>query len=228
MKGIVFDMDGVLVDSMHYHAEAFKSAFKTEIDFDLDKKDVFLLEGMPGFDLVKKILENANLDNLYDDKVVDNICKIKKDVFQKIQKSKAFEGVPELLESLDCKNCLKSVVSGSSKQEVEFLLDQSNLHNFDVVITGDDLKNGKPDPEPFLTAIEKLKIKPSEALVVENAPLGVKSAFRAGIKFVITLNNTPLTIDDFNDVLKLDKEAIEKIIFEDTKSASTYLINWCC
>lgn len=228
MKGIVFDMDGVLIDSMHYHAEAFKLAFKNEIDYTIDKRDVFLLEGMPGSDLVKEILKASKNDKIYNDKIIDNICKRKKGFFKDIQKSKAFEGVHDLIESLNCKGCLKAVVSGSSKQEVEFLLDQCNVDNFDVIITGDDLKNGKPDPQPFLTAVERLKIRPSEALIVENAPLGVKSAIRAEIRYIITLNNTPLTLDDFEGLLRMGSETINEILFKNTRSALKYLTNWCC
>jgi beta-phosphoglucomutase-like phosphatase (HAD superfamily) len=54
-------MDGVLIDAMPYHAEAFKRAFKEVIDLDIDTKDVFLLEGMPGPELIKHILEKKKL-----------------------------------------------------------------------------------------------------------------------------------------------------------------------
>ena len=57
MKGIMFDMDGVLIDAMPYHAEAFQIAFKEEVNQEIDKKDIFLLEGMPGPELVKEIFK---------------------------------------------------------------------------------------------------------------------------------------------------------------------------
>ncbi|MGN6821619.1 MAG: HAD-IA family hydrolase, partial [Candidatus Nitrosocosmicus sp.] len=87
---------------------------------------------------------------------------------------------------------------------------------------------GKPDPEPFQTALDRLNLKPSDAIIVENAPLGVKSAIRAGVRYVVTLNNTPLDLSDFKDVLPPNDEGVSDIVYQDTKSASTFLIKWCC
>jgi beta-phosphoglucomutase len=107
-----------------------------------------------------------------------------------------------LLNSLNCNNCLKAIVSGAAKQEVESLLDKYKINDFDIKITGEDLKDGKPDPEPFQTALEKLKLKPSDAIIVENAPLGVESAIRAKVNYIVTLNNTPLKISDFKGLMQ--------------------------
>ncbi len=229
MKGIMFDMDGVLIDSMHYHAEAFQIAFKEDANHEIDKNEIFLLEGMPGFELVKEIFKRGKKnDKQGDDNLVQKINKRKGQVFKEIQKAKAFEGVKELIDSLNCDICVKAVVSGASKQEVESLLEKNGLSNFNVIITGDDLKDGKPDPEPFQTALARLNLKPSEGLIVENSPLGVESAKRAGIQYIVTLNNTPLELSDFKGRLPDNKNEIDKIIFKDTKSASKFLNDWCC
>ena len=160
--------------------------------------------------------------------IINRISKRKEQVFKEIQKAKSFEGVEDLLNSLNCNNCLKAIVSGASKQEVEFLLEKNRINDFDIKITGEDLKDGKPDPEPFQTALEKLSLKPSEAIIVENAPLGVESAIRAKMKYIVTLNNTPLKISDFKSLTPNNKEQIDNIVFKDTKSASNFLIKWCC
>ena len=229
MKGIMFDMDGVLIDAMPYHAEAFRIAFVEKTNQEIDKRDVFLLEGMPGPDLVKEIFKKINKsEGQIEDGLVESISKRKGQVFKEIQKAKAFEGVTELIESLNCNDCLKAVVSGASKQEVESLLKENNLNGFDVLITGEDLDDGKPDPEPFQTALRKLNLKPSEAIIVENAPLGVESAIRAGVRYIVTLNNTPLELADFKGLLPNDGEKANETIFKDTKSASKFLIDWCC
>lgn len=228
MKGIMFDMDGVLIDSMPFHAEAFQIAFKEDTNHEIDKNDIFLLEGMPGSELVKEILKRGKNDKQGDDNLVQKINKRKGQVFKEIQKAKAFEGVKELIDSLNCDNCVKAVVSGASKQEVESLLEKNGLSNFNVIITGDDLRDGKPDPEPFQTALDRLNLKPSEAIIVENSPLGVESAIRAGIQYIVTLNNTPLKLSDFKGLLPDNKNEINKIIFKDTKSASKFLNDWCC
>src|SRR5205809_849738 len=116
------------------------------------------------------------------------------------------DGVKELVNDLKSCGCLKAVVSGSSKEEIETILDENiGTNNFDLVISGDDLKEGqgKPDPAPFQRALQKMNLKPSEALVVENSPLGVEAANKAGIPYIVTLNNSPLDISSDFGSLKL-------------------------
>jgi beta-phosphoglucomutase len=219
-------MDGVLIDAMPFHAEAFQIAFRELVKFEIDKRDVFLLEGMPGPLLIREIFKRNNLRSP-DEKLVENISSRKKKLFEEIQRARAFPGVRELIESLNCENCLKAVVSGASRKEVESLLEQNNLDKFDLIISGDDLEEGKPSPEPFKTALFNFKLEPSDALVVENSPLGVDSAVKANIECIITLNNTPLELSDFPGVLN-DNDLASKRIFEDTQSAGKFLIDWCC
>lgn len=220
-------MDGVLLDAMPFHADAFEIAFKEIAGFDIDKKDVYLLEGMPGPDLIKEILKK-NGRSTSDQDIIKRISERKKGLFKQNEKARPFEGVKELLSLLkDDNNCVKAVVSGASENEVKSLLLKSDLlSSFELVISGEDLEEGKPSPEPFVTALEKLGLKTNEALVVENSPLGVNSAVKAGIQFIITLNNTPLQLDDFQN-LPNGKERLEKVLFKDTKSATSYLLNWC-
>jgi HAD superfamily hydrolase (TIGR01509 family) len=209
-----------------FHAEAFQIAFKEIVKLEIDKRDVFLLEGMPGPDLIKKIFERNNLKTP-DEKLVESISNRKKQLFEQHQRATIFSGVTELIELINCENCLKAVVSGASKSEVESLLKQNNLDKFDLIISGDDLEEGKPSPEPFSTALSKLSLNPSEALVVENSPLGVNSAAKAKIQYIITLNNTPLELSDFYDNPN-DIEFERKRVFKDTQSATKFLVDWCC
>ena len=219
-------MDGVLIDAMPFHAEAFQIAFREIVKLEIDKRDVFLLEGMPGPVLIKEIFKRNNLRSP-DEELVENISNRKKELFEELQSARAFPGVKELIESLNCENCLKAVVSGASRKEVESLLEQNNLGKFDLIISGEDLEEGKPSPEPFSTALSKLRLKPSEALVVENSPLGVDSATKAKLEYIITLNNTPLELSDFQGIPN-NVDFVSKRIFEDTQSAREFLIEWCC
>jgi len=218
-------MDGVLIDAMPFHAEAFQKAFREIVKIDIDKRNVFLLEGMPGPLLIREIFKRSNLESP-DEKLVENISNRKKGLFEELQRAGAFPGVKELIESLNCKNCLTAVVSGASRKEVESLLEQNNLSKFDLIISSEDLEEGKPNPQPFIMALSKLKLNPSEALVVENAPLGVESAVKANIEYIVTLNNTPLELSDFR-VLN-DNDSVSKNLYKDTQSAAKFLIDWCC
>ncbi len=227
MRTIVFDSDGVLVDSMPSHYMAWKIAFKEVCDIEVDKRTVYLLEGMRGIDLVRKVFELKNYHtNSNDNKIeiIHQVSQRKNEVFRDIILSsppEAYQGVRRLITNLaDCK---KAVVSGSARKDVEVLIEKSlgNRDLFDVLITAEDGEKGKPHPSSFMNALEKIKVPPSKALVVENAPLGVEAANKAGIQCIVVLNNTPLKIQDFQSIIVDDR------IFKETISAAGFIERWC-
>ena len=230
MKAIIFDMDGVLVDAMPFHYEAMKSAVKEVTSIDLDKRTFYLLEGMPVEELALEIFklkgylvnDSSKKDNISNQKS-EEVAKRKKEIFREMNTiPKPYDGVRELI-SNDLRGCLKAVVSGAAKQEVDTIIEQNfGKDNFDLIMNGDELEGkGKPDPAPFKVAIQRLNLNNNEALVVENAPLGIKAANDAGIQSIVTLNTSPLAIDDFKELISEDR------IFKDTISAGRYLKKWC-
>jgi beta-phosphoglucomutase len=234
-KGIIFDMDGVLVDAMPFHAEAMSRAIKEITNHEIEKKNIFLLEGMPSSALIKEIFKRENINkkidvNDDDEDLAKKIGSRKEQLFKQIQNAKGIDGAKKLLEDLtsSCgKSCVKAVVSGAAREEVETILD-TNIGSkyFDFIITGDDIEKGKPNPAPFMIALNKMNLPASQVIVVENSPLGVEAANKAGLECIITLNNTPLDIqDDFKEVMSSDPK---KFTFKDTKSTSNFLKNWCC
>ena len=225
MKGIIFDMDGVLIDAMPFHAEAMKIAIKEETDYEIDKKIVYQLEGMPSNHLVKEIFKTNNINKELNHKLIEKISERKKQVFREIEDTRLIEGVYDLIKVLNKCNCLKAIVTGAAKKEIELTIGKMiGLKNFDVVISGEDVEAGKPDATPFVLALQKMNIKPSDCIVVENAPLGVEAANKAGIRCIITLNNTPLEISyDFHNLISKETK-----IFRDTKSTIDFLRKWCC
>ncbi|HEX2170789.1 MAG TPA: HAD family hydrolase, partial [Nitrososphaera sp.] len=118
--------------------------------------------------------------------------------------------------------CKRALVSGAAKQEVDFIIQKYfDKESFDIVVSGEDLEEGKPSPDPFRTALIKMGLSESEAIVVENAPLGVKAANNADIQCIVTLNNTPLKISDFEGMVEHES------IFPDTKSVISFLKEYC-
>jgi len=225
MKGIIFDMDGVLIDAMPFHAEAMKIAIKEETNYEIDKKIVYQLEGMPSDNLVKEIFKKYNIKKELDERLIEKISERKKQLFKEIEETHLIEGVRDLIEVLNECKCVKAIVTGAAKKEIELTIDKMiGLKNFDVVVSGEDVDVGKPNSAPFVVALQKMNIKPSECIVVENAPLGVEAANKAGIRCILTLNNTPLDISsDFNSLLSKEIQ-----IFRDTKSTIDFLRKWCC
>jgi beta-phosphoglucomutase len=225
MKAIVFDSDGVLVDSMPSHYKAWEIAFKEVCNIYVDIRTIYLLEGMRGIDLVKKVFELKNFygnDNV--PMIAEQVSQQKNELFRRFLFSsppKAYEGVENLITNLvDCK---KAVVSGSARIDVEALLQKSlgQVSPFDVLITADDIEKGKPDPSSFIEALNKINICASDAMVVENAPLGIEAANKAGIQSIVVLNNSPLNIEDFRFAIS------EERIFRETKSAALFIESQC-
>jgi len=220
MKGVIFDLDGVLVDSMPMHYEAWKIAFSEVANIEVDETTIYLLEGMRGIELVRNIFEIKRIGP-FDESILTQITTRKDEYFRKIFSFKPFEGMKELVTNLRCR---KAVASGSAKKDVERILGQAlgfGNEQFDVVITADEVTKGKPDPSSQFSAVEKLNLKTTEALVVENAPLGVEAANRAGISCLVVLNNTPLDPTYFKSLIS------EERILKRTESAFNFLQKWC-
>ena len=215
-KGVIFDLDGVLVNSMPTHFQAWKEAFAKIAGLEITERDIYLLEGMRGVELVAKIFEQKGFA---DYSLVQKVHDEKSKIFKQIRKSEPFEGVKDIVESI---RCCKAVVSGSTKHDVESILEEAfGKDKFNVIITADDIEKGKPDPCAFLEALRQMKLSPPGAIVIENAPLGVRAANNAGIRCIVTLNNTPLKTSDFDGLIS------EELIFLDTKSASSFLKKHC-
>ncbi|TGC09473.1 HAD family hydrolase [Methanolobus halotolerans] len=177
LKAIIFDMDGVLVDSMSYHAQAVKNIFD-RIGVKMDKKDIFEREGERTADIITFLLEKETGNiSAYD---VPDIVERYIQEFNRIAELQVFEEVRQCLGSIRSRFRL-SVVSGSDKPIVYDIIGKEFPEIFEVIVTGDDVKRGKPDPEPYLQAVGMLGIDKDECIVVENAPMGVESARKAGL-----------------------------------------------
>ncbi len=193
MNGVIFDLYDVLVNSTPMHYEAWKIAFSETANIEVNERTIYLPEGMRGIELVNNILMRTGLKE-FDKSIVTQITKRKDEYFRKVFSFKPFKRVNELVTNL---RCHKSLVSGSSKKDVESILDQAigfGNEQFDVMITADEVKNGKPDPSSLLSALEKLKLNTTGSIVVKNVPL-------AGVPCIVILNNTPLHAVDFKPLV---------------------------
>lgn len=209
LKAVVFDLDGVLVDSMPSHVRAWKAAFENVAGVKVSDREIYLLEGMRGMELAVKILGRKG------EGLAKKINDEKSRIFRSIRSPAAFEEVPELLRRI---RCPKAVVSGSAREDVEAMLEEPfGKSQFSALVTADDISAGKPDPAAFLEAARRLGVAASKVAVVENAPLGAVAAARAGMECFIALNNTPLGRPDFGLSVKAEN------IFETTGSLLKHL-----
>ncbi|MCZ7401348.1 MAG: HAD family phosphatase [Candidatus Methanoperedens sp.] len=177
IKAVIFDMDGVLVDSMPYHADAWISVFK-DVGINIRREDIYNIEGSNHIGIISLVFKKAGRTPEPADFVM--LAQKKHEIFLKINKVAVFDGIYECLNSLRNK-CLLGVASGSDRAVVIELIERFFPKTFTAIVSGNDVKEGKPSPEPYLKAVEMLKVNKDECIVIENAPLGVESAKRAGL-----------------------------------------------
>lgn len=177
LKALIFDMDGVLVDSMPYHTEALGHVF-AGMGFSMDAADVYNMEGSKTVEIVRYLLEKDGVDILNFD--VDDLIRRYRNEFARIVELKAFSEMLECLPILK-ERFMLAVVSGADRNIVQDIINSLYDGIFDIVISGEDVDNGKPAPDPFLSAADLFGLDASECLVVENAAMGVEAANRAGM-----------------------------------------------
>lgn len=182
-KAVLFDFDGTLADTMEDNFLAWKKSF-LKYDVNISRKDYFPLEGLTLSEIAERICKKYSIDP----KNSSEIVKFKNEFYIKYNKFRFYPGAESLIRNLK-KNKSLALVSASPKEKLEKTVPKYFLKSFDVIISGDDVKHGKPNPEPYLTAIEVLSLDSRLCIAIENAPLGIKSAKAAGI-YCIALTTT--------------------------------------
>ena len=180
MKAIIFDMDGVLVDSMPYHAEAWKQAFAM-VGIGIERKDIYELEGSNHKQIAELIFKRFG--RKVTEEEIRELSRKKIEIFNRIEHVRPFEEILELLPILKQEYKL-AVVSGSNRETVHNIINTFFPDTFKVIIDGDDVNKSKPDPEPYLKAVERLRVPKGQCIVIENAPLGIRSAKDAGLRCI--------------------------------------------
>jgi len=191
-KAVLFDMDGVLYDSMPNHAIAWQRSMAVfGIKMTLD--DAYATEGARGVDTIRMMvkkqqgrdIDEAEAQRMYDEKTRQ---------FHALPETHIMPGIPELMAKIHADGLTIGVVTGSGQRPLinRLLKDFGEFLTEDHIVTAYDVKHGKPNPDPYQMGLQKCgNLKPWEAFVVENAPLGVRAGVAADI-FTIAVNTGPL------------------------------------
>ncbi len=204
-SAILFDMDGVIVDSMPYHYIAWYEAL-LPYGIRATAFDAYIREGEKWHKTLKELFEREGLK--YNDKIGRKIFKERGKIFKKFFKRRIFYGVEEFLRCIKSKGYLTALVSGTPEDEIKKILPKNIREKFDVIIAGDHLKRGKPFPDPYIRAAKLLKVPSKKCAVVENSPNGIKAAKSAGMFcFAITtslpkeyLEGADIIVDKIQDI----------------------------
>ncbi|MDR1744115.1 MAG: HAD hydrolase-like protein [Dysgonamonadaceae bacterium] len=192
VRAVLFDMDGVLYNSMPAHEKSWQQTAR-EFNLKAEPNEFFLLEGRTGSSTINILFERT-LGRKATAKEIQRIYSRKTELFSRYNTGEVIPGAGELLKLVQSEGLQCILVTGSGQPS---LIDKLEGHfpgifTSETMVTGFDVKIGKPNPEPFLMGLQKGgNLKPWQALVVENAPLGTEAARRAGI-FTIDVNTGPL------------------------------------
>ncbi len=192
----LIDMDGVLYDSMPHHARAWHRMME-EQGIITSPEEFFLYEGMTGAATINLIF-NRELGRDATDNEKKELYARKSQLFVESGKKIPMPGADRMLRAFIFAGIPRVLVTGSGQSSLLDNLDNDYPGAFpaDMRVTAKDVAHGKPDPEPYLKGLEKAKVKPEDAIIIENAPLGVRAGKAAGC-FTVAVTTGPIPREEF-------------------------------
>lgn len=181
IKAVIFDLDGVVVDSERVHIEAEKQTM-LKYGVGISSEELHRYTGTAArfmfTELIKKYRLNTTFEKIFSEKEEILFKLMEKDV-------QPTKGIIELFEKLKREKIKLAIASSSHKRFITYVLEKLNIVDlFDSIVSSEDVIYGKPNPETFLRAANELKVNPTECLVIEDSKLGVEAAKNAGMKCV--------------------------------------------
>ncbi len=195
LKAVIFDMDGVLYDSMPDHDKSWQVAME-ELNMQYEPDEFYMQEGRLATSTINTIF-NRNLQRDATEGEINAIYERKSGLFKEYNDGAVMPGAKETLEYVKRVGLTPLLVTGSAQPSLLDKLDTNfpGIFNRETMVTAFDVIHGKPNPEPFLMGLRKGgNLEPNQAIVIENAPLGIEAAVGAGI-FTIAVNTGPLEDD---------------------------------
>ena len=214
IKAVIFDMDGLMFDSEPVSVEAWIAAGK-KMGVNITKEMVMAVFGHNRADLSKYWKELFGED--FDAEKAAEIREAEMQTYAREHGIPMKKGLRNLLKYLDRKDYLFTIASSSSKALIHINTAMSGIADyFDMTVSGDEVIHGKPAPDIYLKAAQKLQVKPEECLVLEDSPAGIAAAKAAGMKAIM--------IPDMIKPTDLEKQSAE-IIAESLEDVVDWLEN---
>ena len=205
-KAFIFDLNGTMIDDMHYHAKAWFDILNNNLHANLS------------FDEVKKQMYGKNEEllvrvfgeNHFSNEEMQKISMEKEHSYQRafLPELKLINGLPEFLQKAYDNNIAMAIGSAAIPFNIDFVLDNLHIrHYFKVIVSADDVSISKPHPETYLKAAQLLHTEPKNCIVFEDAPKGVESAANAGMQaIVLTTTHEEKEFDAYNNVIAFVKD----------------------
>lgn len=197
----LFDMDGVLYDSMPNHAKAWHDSM-AEYGIEMSVEEAYAFEGMRGFETIKIVAGRQWGREITEEESVD-MYRVKSEHYAACPTAPMMHGTYALQQEMQRLGLRIGVVTGSGQPSLleRVQRDYRGLLSPDIFVTALNIKRGKPAPDPYRMGMQMAGSMPWQTIVVENAPLGVEAGVAAGC-FTVAVNTGPLP-----DSVLLDKGA---------------------
>ncbi|MDE6810029.1 MAG: HAD-IA family hydrolase [Muribaculaceae bacterium] len=193
----LIDMDGTLYDSMKFHTLAWKH-LADELGIEADRDEFYLYEGMTGEATIDLLYMRQFGRHVTPDEAKEFYHK-KTEYFKTFPDVDTMPGAKTLIESMKKMSMKRVLVTGSGQSSLISRIERDFPGGFDenLMITSKSVTHGKPHPEPYLKAMQIAGASPRKCIAIENAPLGVKSADRAGT-FTIGITTGPIPAEELS------------------------------
>lgn len=184
MKGAIFDLDGVIVDTAKYHYLAWKELAE-RLGFFFSEENNERLKGVSRMRSLEILLEVGGISATEEEKLqmADEKNKRYVDMLSTLDKSELLEGAEEYLKKLKSEGVLISL--GSASKNAPIILEKLGIYDlFDAIVDGNNVSKAKPDPEVFLKGAEMLGLSPADCCVFEDSQAGIEAARAAGCSVI--------------------------------------------
>ncbi len=186
IKGVLFDLDGVIADTLHFHFLAWQHMF-AERGGSVSEQTVLLHEGRASREILPILMKEAGVD--IPEEEWHDLIERKREYFRSIVRMGYYADSFEIIEALKQRGFKVALVTACALKNMQHALNSEQQKYFDFIITGDEVSRAKPNPDPYLAAARHLGLKAEECVVVENAPLGIEAAKNAGM-YCIAIETT--------------------------------------
>jgi beta-phosphoglucomutase len=186
-KALLFDCDGVVATTFPFHFAAWCAVMPPEIE--IAEGVVKRNEGAPAFRIAQEIYRANHLG--LDEAQARLFAEAKNRYFRQHHSASIYPEIEPLLDIAEAMSCRHGLVTGTVLENLRSFMPEELLQRFHCLVKDKDVEQGKPHPQPYLTAANRLQIPAADCLVVENAPLGIQSALAAQMTCVALTTTLP-------------------------------------
>jgi beta-phosphoglucomutase len=209
IRAVFFDFDGVLIDSMPAHVRAWKQV-TAEIGIAVDGHYFELHEGEKPEYTIKNLLAERGVELSVEQQLA--LIERKRRIYRNDAPDGLMPGARRLIDALLARGVQCNIVTGSVRRNMDATLSPAEIGLFTQITTSDDYEHGKPFPDPYLTGLAQSGFARAECLVLENAPLGIRSARAAELTTIAIVTTLPAEfLREANFIIQAHEELLNYV-----------------